>query len=75
MQHHPPGAGLFYRGSGVAKVMDMDLRLIRVLAVDDHPIFRQGIVSLLADHPDMHLVGKRPAVLRPSANSVPTGLT
>ncbi len=36
----------------------MDLRLIRVLAVDDHPIFRQGITSLLADHPDMRLVAE-----------------
>ena len=30
----------------------------RVLAVDDHTIFRQGIISLLADHPDMHLVAE-----------------
>lgn len=29
---------------------------IRVLAVDDHPVFRQGIVSLLEDQPDMILV-------------------
>jgi DNA-binding NarL/FixJ family response regulator len=26
--------------------------------VDDHPIFRQGITSLLADHPDMQLVAQ-----------------
>jgi DNA-binding NarL/FixJ family response regulator len=38
--------------------MDMDLPLIRVLAVDDHPIFREGIASLLADHPDMQLVSE-----------------
>jgi len=38
--------------------MDMDLHQIRVLVVDDHPIFRQGIVSLLADHPDMRLVAE-----------------
>jgi len=36
----------------------MELHQIRVLAVDDHPIFRQGIVSLLADHPDMLLVAE-----------------
>ena len=29
--------------------------LIRILAVDDHPIFRQGITGLLADQPDMKL--------------------
>jgi DNA-binding NarL/FixJ family response regulator len=36
----------------------MDTNSIRILAVDDHPIFRQGITSLLADHPDMILVGE-----------------
>jgi DNA-binding NarL/FixJ family response regulator len=38
--------------------MAVDLHIIRVLAVDDHPIFRTGIISLLADHPDMHLVAE-----------------
>jgi DNA-binding NarL/FixJ family response regulator len=33
-------------------------RRIRVLAVDDHSIFRQGIVGLLADQPDMELVAE-----------------
>jgi len=31
---------------------------IRIMAVDDHAIFRQGIVALLADHPDMELVAE-----------------
>jgi DNA-binding NarL/FixJ family response regulator len=33
-------------------------RRIRILAVDDHSIFRQGIVGLLADQPDMELVAE-----------------
>ena len=32
--------------------------LIRILAVDDHSIFRQGIVGLLADQADMQLVAE-----------------
>jgi DNA-binding NarL/FixJ family response regulator len=32
--------------------------LIRILAVDDHSIFRQGIVGLLADQADMLLVAE-----------------
>jgi DNA-binding NarL/FixJ family response regulator len=32
--------------------------LIRLLAIDDHPIFRQGIKGLLADQPDMALVAE-----------------
>lgn len=31
---------------------------IRILAVDDHPIFRGGITGLLADQPDMLLVAE-----------------
>ena len=33
-------------------------RTIKVLAVDDHPVFRQGIASLIADQPDMTLVAE-----------------
>ena len=33
-------------------------RTIRVLAVDDHPVFRQGIASLIADQPDMTLIAE-----------------
>jgi DNA-binding NarL/FixJ family response regulator len=32
--------------------------MIRVLAVDDHPLFRGGIVALVAHQPDMSLVGE-----------------
>lgn len=31
---------------------------IRILAVDDHPVFRQGIAALLADQEDMTLVSQ-----------------
>jgi DNA-binding NarL/FixJ family response regulator len=31
---------------------------IRILAVDDHPLFRNGIASLLATQADMNLVGE-----------------
>jgi DNA-binding NarL/FixJ family response regulator len=38
--------------------MDISPKLIRILAADDHPIFRQGIVGLLADQVDMQLVAQ-----------------
>lgn len=38
--------------------MSDDQRLIRILAVDDHPIVRNGIAGLVADQPDMVLAGE-----------------
>jgi DNA-binding NarL/FixJ family response regulator len=38
--------------------MNIALNLIRILVVDDHSIFRHGIVGLLADQADMHLVAE-----------------
>ncbi len=31
---------------------------VRILAVDDHPLFRSGIAALLATQPDMHLIAE-----------------
>ncbi len=36
--------------------MSAEPHSIRILAVDDHPIFRQGIAALLASQPDMNLI-------------------
>ena len=38
--------------------MNEDSKKIRVLAVDDHPILRQGIAGLIADESDMTLVAE-----------------
>jgi DNA-binding NarL/FixJ family response regulator len=37
---------------------DNPSRSIRVLCVDDHPLIRKGIASILANEPDMQLVGE-----------------
>jgi DNA-binding NarL/FixJ family response regulator len=34
------------------------MEAIRILAVDDHPLFRNGIAALLATQPDMNLVAE-----------------
>jgi DNA-binding NarL/FixJ family response regulator len=38
--------------------MSADRVPIRVLCVDDHPLFREGVTALLAGQPDMALVGE-----------------
>ena len=38
--------------------MNMNHSAIRILVVDDHPLFRGGVTALLADHPDMNLVAQ-----------------
>jgi DNA-binding NarL/FixJ family response regulator len=38
--------------------MTNDTRLIRILAVDDHPLLRAGIAALIDTQPDMQMVGE-----------------
>jgi DNA-binding NarL/FixJ family response regulator len=38
--------------------MNVDPRSIRIVVVDDHPLARAGIAALIADEPDMVIVGK-----------------
>ena len=38
--------------------MNADSSKIRILAVDDHPLLRQGIAALVADQSDMNLVAE-----------------
>ena len=48
---------------------------IRVLAVDDHPLLREGIAGLIADESDMTLVGEAAngrEAIEPFRVSVPT---
>ena len=38
--------------------MNVNGSAIRLMVVDDHPLFRGGVTALLADHPDMNLVAQ-----------------
>jgi DNA-binding NarL/FixJ family response regulator len=58
MQNRPLRAGLSFPEPDGADVMSAGPNLIRILAVDDHFIFREGVVGLLADQADMQLVAE-----------------
>jgi DNA-binding NarL/FixJ family response regulator len=38
--------------------MNTDIPVVRILAVDDHPLLREGIAALIANEPDMKLVAE-----------------
>jgi DNA-binding NarL/FixJ family response regulator len=44
-------------GLGVHQLSPVGNR-IKIMAVDDHPVLRQGLAALLANEPDMHLVAE-----------------
>jgi two-component system, NarL family, response regulator len=48
--------------------MNRDSKQIRILAVDDHPILRQGIAGLIADEADMTLVAEATAAKQLAQN-------
>src|SRR6202050_2985761 len=58
MQNRPLRAGLCFPEAEEADVMSAGPNLSRILALDDHFIFREGIVGLLADQADMQLVAE-----------------
>ena len=58
MRHPPPGPVSGFSVRERNKIMSTDPSLIRILAVDDHPMLREGIAALLASQSDMKLVGE-----------------
>src|SRR3984893_16630280 len=38
--------------------MNSDTSVVRILAVDDHPLLREGVAALIGNEPDMELVAE-----------------
>src|ERR1700729_2297098 len=43
-----------------ARTSPVSAKIIRILAADDHPIFRAGLAALVANERDMRIVGEAP---------------
>lgn len=55
--HHRAQAGSTLRRVSHA-LMQAEGPLIRILAVDDHPVFRDGLAAMIAAQPDMRLIAE-----------------
>src|SRR6202040_489345 len=58
MRNSPPGPVSGFSIRERNKIRSTGPSLIRILAVDDHPMLREGIAALLASQSDMKLVGE-----------------
>jgi DNA-binding NarL/FixJ family response regulator len=58
MRHFPDAQGSGFSARERDKIMSSSPSLIRILAVDDHPLLRECIASLIASQSDMKLVAE-----------------
>ena len=58
MRYSRPKAASGFSPGELEEIMNIGPNLIRILAVDDHPMLREGIASLVASQSDMALVAE-----------------